>query len=91
MEINVSMVITMVISFTIASFITRKYDELPTKNQKECNHDWHILTQGSSPKFSIYCPKCKYEKKVTEEQWAIMRLDKEYEERNKEINDDTKE
>ena len=91
MVLDLNMIITIVISVTIASIVTSKYEKLPTKKQKECNHEWHILTQGSCPKFSIYCPKCKYEKKVTEEQWAIMRLDKEYEERNKETDNDAKE
>ena len=82
---TIAMLITITIIYLIAGIIVHKLEKLnaPTKEQEECDHDWHILTQTIMPKFSIYCPKCKYEKKVTEEEWARMRIDKEYEKRNK--------
>ena len=77
------LLILITLTYVIALIIIYKLKNIgnPTKEQGECEHDWHILTPpfNRANKFTIYCPKCKYEKKVNEEEWAKMQIDKSYE------------
>lgn len=78
----IAMLILILITYIIVGTIFYKLEQInkPTKDQMNCEHDWHILTPfNHSNKFTIYCPKCKYEKKVTDEEWIRMKIDKEYE------------
>ena len=77
------LLILIAFTYVMAIIIIHKLENIgkPTKEQENCEHDWRILTPPFSRvnKFTIYCPKCKYEKKVSEEEWAKMQIDKDYE------------
>lgn len=72
----------MVCFFSVTTRLFRKSE--PTKEQRECNHEWHRLNSShKSTYFSIYCPKCKLEKLVSEETWHKIQIDIEYEKEKK--------
>ena len=82
-NILIVMFVMLIAIYAIAGIIVHKLNQLekPTKEQEECEHDWHIITPpfNRANRFTIYCPKCKYEKKVSDEEWAKMQIDKDYE------------
>lgn len=76
------LLILIAFTYVMALIVIYKLESIgkPTKEQEKCEHDWRILAPFSRAyKFTIYCPKCKYEKKVSDEEWAKMQIDKDYE------------
>lgn len=55
-----------------------------TEQQRTCDHQWNIVKKylfidHGERCYTIYCPKCKLEKKhVNEEKWNELQLDMEY-------------
>lgn len=66
-------------------------EETLTPQQQECNHEWRNLTDDTETfmsfdgdYLSIYCPKCKLEKRVKRGEWKKIQIDQEYQKEHQE-------
>ena len=48
-----------------------------TSEQRKCKHKWNFVGEINDGRYVIYCPKCKYEKRISKIKWKEMNLAKE--------------
>lgn len=62
----------------------------PNEQQINCDHEYTAVSwrpgsysDGSNSGYDIYCPKCKWETKVSYKEWNKIQADMEYKKENK--------
>lgn len=74
-------IITLIIYFMVTDVNSRFVE--PSTEQLNCEHEWYELGASIINFHDIYCPKCKKEECVTNSEWEKIKIDSEWEEKNK--------